>query len=458
MRLFISYLLIFLLSVPSLAQREADEDIKFDISLVFGFDKSFKKLTKRNLKKDLFDILIETEKFNFVIPTQKKNYENIRFYGRFKTNKKGYSTIEMELIDPKGKIINKVKDDFVLKKKVLFRSRALFLELFAGNFGEEIPIKKDKTDVAVLIPKVKDAFVAQAVAKGKIKPPPPPSPKNADKSKPEDEILEEGGEEAEIQAKAKKPKPKPPKKKKKPRKKKENTSEISDFENSPALDLTKDYPEKPAPVGIPARWLSDFTIMVGQESETVLTQGIVDIQTTTRRLSIGMDANFGKEESMGFVGVKGAFGLIVGGHEYGFGPKFELGAGYYVAPFGEYVAAGAGVLLHSFNFAGLIERGGGITKSSHSGLWAGGGVKVNLDKFISGLSLSGHMYNSFITTATLGGEKEIPTSGRLTQFVAKSDIFWGLGLGIKYDSISVSSSNDDDFVVADESFSLFITL
>ncbi|MCR9203569.1 MAG: hypothetical protein NXH75_03260 [Halobacteriovoraceae bacterium] len=448
MRHLTLFIILLTFSLNSWSQREADEDIKFDISLVFGFDKSFNKTTKRNLKKDFFDILIETEKFNFVIPTQKKNYENIRFYGRFKTNRKGYSTIEMDLIDPNGKVINKVSDDFVLQKKVLFRSRSLFLELFAGNYGEEVPIKKDKTDVAVLIPKVKNAFVNQAVAKGKIKPPPKPEKKIPD------DPLQEDEEEKEVQAKAKPPKEKKKKKRKKPK----NTSDISNFENSPVLDLTKDYPEKPRALGVPARWLSDFTIMVGQESETVLTQGIVDIQTTTRRLSVGMDANFGQEESIGFIGIQGAFGLIVGEHEYGFGPKFQLGSGYYVAPFGEYVAAGAGILLHTFNFAGLIERGAGITKSSHSGLWAGGGLKVNLDQFISGLSLSAHMYNSFVTTATIGGEKEIPTTGRLTQFSASTNMFWGLGLGFKYDSISVSSASDDDFVTSDESFSIFITL
>ena len=441
--IFLSFISQFILS------QETEKDVKFDIELNFNFDRQYKKTLKRNLQKDLYDILITTEKFNFIISSEKKQYQNIRFDGDFKINKKnGLSIIEMALIDPKGKIINKVKDEYVLKKKVLFRSRDLFLELFAGDYKEKKENKKK--DVAMLLPEVKKAFVQQAIKKKKIKVPiKEKSPSEKETKLPPTEEKEEKKEEETIEEEKKKPKKK---------KKKKRVSDISNFDNSPVLDLTKEYPKNPKSVGLASRWLKDFTFMVGQGVEVIRTDSITSLETTTKRFNFVLDGNYGKEKSLGFINFRGSLGLISGETDYGFGPIFELGAGYYFAPFGKIIAFGGGLLINAFNFAGITRRGAGLRKASHTGLWFGGGVKVNFDEWIKGLSFSGNIYNSYITTATIAEELEIPTNGKLLQVIGKIGLFWGVGVGVKYDSVLTSSAGSDVFSVDYESLTILLTI
>ena len=448
MRFLLIIFLIFISQFILSQENEDEENVKFDIELNFNFDRQYKKTLKRNLQKDLYDILITTERFNFIISSEKKQYQNIRFDGDFKINKKnGLSIIQMALIDPKGKIINKVKDEYVLKKKVLFRSRDLFLKLFAGDYKERKENKKK--DVAILLPEVKKAFVDQAIKKKKINiPEKKKSPSKKERSLPSLEEKEEKKEKEALEGEKKESK----------KKKKKKVSDISKFDNSPVLDLTKEYPKNPKSVNLASRWLKDFTLMVGQGVEVIRTDSITSLETTTKRFNFVLDGNYGKEKSLGFINFRGSLGLISGETDFGFGPIFELGAGYYFAPFGKIIAFGGGLLINAFNFAGITRRGAGLRKASHTGLWFGGGVKVNFDEWIKGLSLSGNVYNSYITTATIAEELEIPTNGKLLQIIGKIGLFWGLGVGVKYDSVLTSSAGSDVFSVDYESLTILLTI
>ena len=426
------------------------EPLRYNIGLRFLFDKTFQSEGRRNLKKDLYNILIDTNRFDFVIPVKGQSLESLVFEGRYYSNKKkrGFSVIEMKLIDPDNKTINKVQDKFVLEKNVPLRARALFLELFTGSRDDEEAKIENLEKSVKLLPVVKEALIKNSI-NGIQK-------KQKNQVNQIDDIPEDDEEKEGSASKDKKPEiPEKPPKKKRPKKK--NSSEISEFENSPDLNLVKEYPKAPILKGVSAKWLTGLKLFVGSESESVYTESIADVRTTTNRLNIGVDGQFGQENSIGFIGVNGSLGLITGEHEYGFGPKFDVSSGYYIAPLGDWIAVGLGVQMNTFNFAGIIERGSGVKKSSHSGLWFGGGVKLNLNRLMQGLNFSGHLYNTLGTSATIGDETELPTTGQKTEIQARVDLYWGVGLAVQLESVNVTASNNKSFLISDESIIISIT-
>lgn len=435
------------------ASPEAPKE-KFNITIKKEGQLEVTEGQEKGILKNIYEILLQSNRFNFILGTNKSNtstYSDLFEVDISVTKEEmaGFYTIKLKLNDVvTGNLINFVRYPKIQDDKLQIKTRSALLKLFYGDNYDEVQdeILKDE-----IIPLTKRKLSAPKQKKNNsVK----KNPKIEKSPEEVSEIPPESEEPPAPMISQAKPKAKKPKKKK--RRKPKVKVKISNFD-APNIDLKKPKEKKKKVVALPEKWVSRFQMYFGNESETVLAETVVGVQTSTSRLTFGFDGAAAAEKSMHFYSYGGHVGIVRGDHELAFGPKYKLYGGYNIAPFGPIFSLGPMLSLDSFNFASVSDVGTGTSKFSNTAIWGGLKSEIFIDYGFLYLILNATYSKIFAGSTSYGDGSDVDMSGDKVNFSAKLKIYGDWGIKIQKETIVLLPTQDESIEVTDDSLGIFIT-
>ncbi len=433
---------------------EEREVVKYNIGVKSSYTDTITETEKNYIKKNIFEVLMQTNRFNIILGHQYKKTQRNNLFSLTlqvtdapKLNGQRDNDLNVKLIlkdEVEDYLINFKQEKRVLRDKLQVTLRAMLYGIF---YGKNYDPKLDEVIEDKIIPLKKKNR----------------KPRVQNKKEPEPELVEVEGflEEtvAEIppEAPAAEQKEEEPKKKAPPKKKKkENKAEISDFD-SPNLDLTKEAPKKPKKIDLPQNWTSQFRMYVGNVDEEIIADSVVSVGTTTSRVVIGADGHMGVEGRNHFYTYGAEVGLVKGEHEFGFGPKYDFYGGYNIAPFGSFFSIGPSVSFSNLNYAAVFTAGEGEKRFSGGGLWGGAKSEIFLEFGKVSILLDFRYQRVLAGSITSSSGDDVEASGTKTIMSARVAFWNNWGLGVRQESIEMTTLADSNLVVRDDSFGIFLT-
>ncbi len=440
---------IFCLLVSQLCfSQKEDGPLKYRISLSFDFDDQITKEQRSSIKKDFYEILISTKRFDFILGSNNA-IDTVHFKVTFGKNLKmpQYYAAEMSLVTSDGKIINKEIDRILIPEKLNLEARELFLKLFLGNYYNATEKKVIKNKLSSKVEKVLKKMRRRNALKKKKK-------MMGEEEVPDEEEEEEPSIDEINENNVKNNKAGDSKDGDET-----NSAKISNFENSPDLDLSKTIQKKAKRRGV-MLFNSSLLMKLGHEREIVKTSSVANVETNTSRLTVGVQG-FLEKEGGGQVLLDGEVGIVMGGHEFGFRPKFNILGGYLFRPGQDFLSIGPILEIGTFNFAGLAFRGDGIRRSTHKGILGGVGASLKLRNILERFVINAGYLTTLITSASFGDLDSIATSGSKVILVGSARVYKNYGVGLKFTSLDIESSSIEgdisNFLISDTSGSVFAT-
>ncbi len=467
-KIYIAYLFLSFILISSLnAQEEIQEDIKaplkYNIGVKSSYTSSLSATERSFLKKNIFEILMQTNRFNIILGGQFKKTKMNNFFsltvqitdapalGDTRTNDLNVKLILRDEIE--DFLINFKQENRVLRDKLQITLKSMLYSIF---YGQNYDIAKDELIEDKIIPlkkKFKEKRVSPKVPPVVSPEVPPVTPDEPQEAKEEVIPSEQPPKIQNDTVPPKKPEEKTTLKKKE---KKKDEVKISDF-NSPNLDLEKDSPKPPKEIKLSSTWTNSFRMYVGSVDEEIIADSIVTIGTTTSRIVLGANGHVGVENKNHFYTYGAEIGLLKGEHEFGFGPKYDFYGGYNIAPFGTWFSVGPSVSLSNLNYAAVFTEGAGEKRFSGGGLWIGGKSEIFFD-FNSWSILLDFRYQKIMagSISNSDGASE-EASGTKTIMSASVSIWKGWGIGVRNETIEMTTLADSNLVVRDDSFGIFLT-
>jgi len=441
-------------TLPKEVVSEAPKKVsRYNIGVKSSYTSSLTETEKNYIKKNVFEVLMQTNRFNIILGHQYKKTSRdnlfsltIQITDAPAINGARGNDLNLKLIlkdEVEDYLINFKQEKRVLRNKLQITLRALLYGIF---YGENYNPQQDEVIVDEIIP----------LKKKNNKP--KPKKEKKDKEVSEEVILEETVAEVqpmepveEEEKKKEEPKPDPPKKEK-PKKE----AEIADFD-SPNLDLEKEIPVKPKEIVLSDKWTNQFRLYVGNVDEEIISDSVVQIGTTTSRIVIGGDGHMGVDGRNHFYTFGGEVGLVKGEHEFGFGPKYDIYGGYNIAPLGNFFSIGPAISLSNLNYAAVFTEGAGEKRFSGSGLWAGAKSEIFIDFGKISFLFDFRYQRVMVGTISSNAGDSVEASG--TKMIMQARVtFWdNWGLGVRNESIEMTTLADSNLVVRDDSFGIFIT-
>ncbi|MBC98107.1 MAG: hypothetical protein CME63_10175 [Halobacteriovoraceae bacterium] len=437
------------------SEAEPKKIIRYNIGVKSSYSSSLTETEKNYIKKNVFEVLMQTNRFNIILGHQYKKTKRDNLFSltiqitdapAISGERDNDLNVKLILKDEvEDFLINFKQEKRVLRNKLQITLRSMLYGIFYGKNYDE---KRDELIVNEILPLKK---------KEENKKPKSPK-KNPEKA--EDPVLEETVPEVLPE-----PEPKPEKEKKEPKKeepevkkeeKKKDKVEISDFD-SPNLDLEKEIPPKPKKVELSDKWTNQFRMYVGNVDEEIISDSVVQIGTTTSRIVLGADGHMGVEGRNHFYTFGGEVGLVKGDHEFGFGPKYDFYGGYNIAPLGNFFSIGPSVSLSNLNYAAVFTEGAGEKRFSGSGLWGGVKSEIFIDFSLFTLLLDFRYQRVLVGSITSNAGDDVEASGSKVIMSATVTFWEGWGLGLRNESIEMTTLTDSNLVVRDDSFGLFLT-
>ena len=447
------------------AQEEAPAQVKkivkYNIGVKSNYTSSITETEKSYIKKNIFEVLMQTNRFNIILGSQYKNTKMNNFFsltiqitdapaiGEIRNNDLNVKLILKDEIE--DFLINYKQEKRVLRDKLQITLKSMLYSIFYGKNYDPAKEELIEDEIIPLKKKFKEKR-KKPKKEPEIEPEVPPQ-EQPPADAPKEEISENSSEQDDPK---KEDEPEEEEKKPKPKKKKKEEVSISDF-NSPNLDLEKEAPKPPKEVKLSSKWTNSFRMYVGSVDEEIIADSIVTIGTTTSRIVLGANGHMGVENKNHFYTFGGEVGLVKGDHEFGFGPKYDFYGGYNIAPFGDWFSVGPAVSLSNLNYAAVFTEGGGEKRFSGGGLWIGGKSEIFLD-FNSWSILLDFRYQRIMagSISNSDGDSE-EASGSKTIMSASVSIWKGWGIGIRNESIEMTTLADSNLVVRDDSFGIFLT-
>ncbi len=437
--------------------QESTEAVKkisrYNIGVKSSYTSSLTETEKNYIKKNVFEVLMQTNRFNIILGHQYK-----------KTSRENLFSLTIQITDApsiNGTRTNDFNVKLILKDEV---------EDYLINFKQEKRVLRNKLQVTLRSllygifygdnynPEQDEVILDEIIPLKKKNNKPKPKKEKKEKAVSEEVILEETVAEVqpmehkkEEEKKKEDPAPKPPKKEKS---KKE--AEIADFD-SPNLDLEKEVPKLAKEIILSNKWTNQFRLYVGNVDEEIVSDSIVQVGTTTSRIVIGGDGHMGVDGRNHFYTFGGEVGLVKGEHEFGFGPKYDIYGGYNIAPLGNFFSIGPAVSLSNLNYAAVFTEGAGQKRFSGSGLWAGAKSEIFIDFGKISFLFDFRYQRVMVGTISSNAGDSVEASG--TKMIMQARVtFWdNWGLGVRNESIEMTTLADSNLVVRDDSFGIFIT-
>lgn len=436
---------------------KAKETVKYNIGVKSSYSTSLTETEKNYIKKNIYEILMQTNRFNIILGHQYKKTKRDNLFSLTlqitdapKLSEERDDDLNVKLIlkdEVEGYLINFKQEKRVLRNKLQSTLRSMIYGIFYGkNYDEEL----DKVIVDQIIPLKKKANLNKKNEKSdqssEIEKKLEPTVEEIDPQPPEQEEEDEDKDDPPEEEKPKKEK----------KKKKKEDVEISDFD-SPNLDLEKEDIPKREEVEIPDKWANQLRFYFGNVDEEIISDSIVQIGTTTSRIVLGVNGHQGVEGRNHFYTFGAEVGLIKGEHEFGFGPKYDIYGGYNIAPFGKFFSIGPAISLSNLNYAAVFERGAGTKKFSGSGIWAGAKSEIFIDIGFIDILFDFRYQKVMVGSITSSAGDEVEASGTKTIMQARIALWNNWGIGVRNESIEMSTLVDSNLVVRDDSFGIFLT-
>jgi hypothetical protein len=439
---------------PKENQNKEKKVIKYNIGVKSSYTSSITGTEKNYIKKNIFEVLMQTNRFNIILGHQYKNTQKDNLYSLsiqitdapvINESRKNDLNVKLILKDEVGNyLINYKEEKRVLRDKLQITVRKMIYGIF---YGENYDPNLDKVINDEIIPLKKklndknqggDKPVGEEInlVEGDPKP-------LEDEEKPPVEEEEEEEEE--------KPKLPPPPKKENPK-----AVDISDFD-SPDIDLSKDVPKEPKKIDLPLNWTNAFRMYVGSVDEEIVADSIVTVGTTTNRIVLGANGHIGVTDRNHFITYGGELGFVNGSHEFGFGPKYDFYGGYNVAPFGEFISVGPALSFSNLNYAAVFSAGDGERRFSGGGLWGGAKSEIFVDFGPFSVLLDFRYQRILVGTISNSGGDSVEASGTKVIMSGRVTFWENWGIGFRNESIEMTTLADSNLVVRDDSFGIFVT-